>query len=385
MQSDNPLICRSQRLLLFICAATVLATGQIFAADGTEQKKPTTGGALRKSYGAPYCGLYCLYTAMKLAGRRIDFRELVKYDYLSSWQGSSLTELKRCAEDFGLYAMPAGKLTIGELSQLDYPVILHVKRKISFGQYDHYELFLGTENDKARLFDPPDAIRLVPFPELAPRWDGKGLIVSAEPIDPRLVFGPGRKRLLVYMAIAIAAILCLHWAKRLLPKTLLNSHSKWFGLSMGQGAAFAIVALLCGMLYHFSNDAGLLSNANATAAIQHAHAGNFIPKISEKKVHKLLGTDTIFIDARLARDYEAGHLERAISVPVDANDVERKIAMADISKDARIVTYCQSSGCKYAEVVAIKLKDSGFSNISIFRGGWFEWKASNNSAVDSSG
>ena len=136
------------------------------------------------------------------------------------------------------------------------------------------------------------------------------------------------------------------------------------------------------MIYHVANDEGLLANTLATASIQRAHRGNFIPKIGERKVHKLLGSDAVFIDARFARDYKAGHLKGAISLPVDANDVERQKVTADISKDSRIVMYCQSSKCKYAEIVAIKLIKDGFSNISIFRGGWVEWSAKNGKKED---
>jgi rhodanese-related sulfurtransferase len=385
MQSDNALICRFQRLLLFICAAIVLAAGQIFAADRNEQKKPTTGGALQKSSGVPYCGLFCLYTVMKLVGRKIDFRELVKYDYLSSRLGSSLSELKKASEDYGLYAVHVGNMTSRELCQLDYPVILHVKLDTMSMEYDHFELFLGEENGKARLFDPPNPVRLVSFAELAPRWDGKGLIVSAEPIDRRALFAPTRKRFMLYAVVAITSILALHWAKRWLPEELLNTRFLLFGVSVIQVSAFALIALLCGMLYHFVNDAGLLANANATASIQQAHVGNFIPKINEKNVRKLLGSDAVFIDARLIRDYKAGHLKGAISVPADANDVERQKATANIPKNAHIVLYCQSAGCKFAEKVAIKLKNDGFSNISIYKGGWVEWVAKNGSGIKSSG
>ena len=149
------------------------------------------------------------------------------------------------------------------------------------------------------------------------------------------------------------------------------------GLSIAQTVGFAIAAILIGMFYHFANDSGLLANATATTSIQKAHQGNFIPKITERKVHRLLDTDTIFIDARLTRDYETGHLDGAISLPIDANDIERKKATAGIAKSTRIVMYCQSSGCKYAEIVAIKLIDDGYSNISIYKGGWADWMEKN--------
>jgi len=380
MQSYDCPRRRARVLLLLICAIVILTTGQLFASERHQdtQNEPRSSITKRKSSSVrQYCGLYCLYAVMRLAGKQTDFLELTKPDYVGSPSGSSLAELKKAAEDHGLYAIPVGKLTDRELHNCRHPIILHVKPGLQSQLYTHYELFLGTENGQAKLFDPPNPVRLVPFRELAPRWDGNGLIISAEPIDLSSVFGPTRKRLIMYAAAAIAVILALHWAKRLLPETLLNSRIKLMGLSITQAAGFAILALFVGMFYHFADDEGLLANAKATSAIQQAHAANFIPKIGERKVHKLLGSDAVFIDARFARDYKAGHLEGAISVPVDANDVELQKVTADIPKDSRIVMYCQSSGCKYAEIVAIKLIKDDYSNISIFRGGWAEWKAKN--------
>jgi rhodanese-related sulfurtransferase len=354
----------------------MLITDKTFAADAS--KEEASGAAPRgQSAPHPHCGLYCVYTGLELTNQEVDFRELVKPEYIGSSKGSSMAELKDAAEDHGLYVVPANRLSSRELRNSPYPIILHVKSSLETQEYDHYELFLGTETGKAKLFNPPDPIKLVPFSKLAPRWDGNGLVVSAEPVDLDRVFGPGRKRLVLYMSVAIASIFALHLAKRRLPEAMLNSRGKLFGLSIGQGAAFAIAALLCGMVYHFANDAGLLANADATAAIQQVHAGNFIPKIGERKVHRLLDSDTVFIDARFARDYKAGHLEEAISVPVDANDVELQKATTDIAKDARIVLYCQSAACKFAEKVAIRLIEDGYSNISIFKGGWAEWTARN--------
>ncbi len=360
---------------LLICIITLIAS-KTYAAKANEQKPPESLPTKRKS-SDPYCGVYCLYTKMKLDNIKIDFRKLVQPEYIGSRKGSSLAELKKAAEDYGLYAVPAGKLTSKELSQSMCPIILHVKSEIGSEKYDHYELFLGTENGKAKLFDPPNQVRLVSFAELAPRWDGNGLIVSVEPIDLGAISAPARKRLIMYAAITLVIILIVHRAKRWLPDTILNSRRKLFGLSIGQGVVFAIATLLCGMIYHFANDEGLLANANATASIQQAHLGNFIPKINEKKVQELLNSDTVFIDARFARDFKAGHLEGAISVPVDANDMELQKTTANIQKEARIVLYCQSAGCKFAEKVAIRLMDDEFSNISIFKGGWQEWVAKN--------
>jgi rhodanese-related sulfurtransferase/predicted double-glycine peptidase len=376
MDSYRTINNRTRSLLLWICTIVTLTGGRLFAADEIKQDDTNATPAIRKS-SAPYCGLYCIYTVLKLAGQEIDFRELAKSEYLGSSKGSSLAELKKAAEDCGLYAVSVSRLADRDLRQSDYPVILHVKSEIGSGQYDHYKLFLGTKDDQAQLFDPPNTIRTVPFSEMAPYWDGNGLIVSTERIDLGVVLAPTRKRFIIYASIALVIILIVHRTKRWLSSVWEVSRRQMHVLSAAQGASFVLVAFLCAIVHHFVNEAGLLANADATAMIQQAHAGNFIPKIGEKKVHELLDSDTVFIDARFARDYKVGHIEEAISVPVDANDVERRKATSDITNDSPIVVYCQSSRCKYAEIVAVKLKDEGYSNISIFRGGWVDWVAKN--------
>ncbi len=218
--------------MLFICLSIIIICGSAIAADkNSNQNQSKTASAKLKSCSS-YCGVYCLYAVMKLSDQKVNFQELVKPEYIGSRKGSSLAELKKATEDYGLYAVPTGKLTRRELRNCPYPVILHVKSEIESGQYDHYELFLGIENSQARIFDPPNPVRLVSFAELAPRWSGNGLIVSAESIDLSIVFAPARKRFMLYASIIIACILAFHWAKRLVPVTLLNTRIKFTGLSI---------------------------------------------------------------------------------------------------------------------------------------------------------
>lgn len=355
-------------LILAVLLEPVIANNTIAA---KEQSLKTANSPARRCSPGSYCGIYCLYAVMKLSDIDVDPQELLKPEYIGSPRGSSLAELKKAAEDNGMHAIPVGMLTTRELRQSPYPIILHVKSAADRKEYDHYELFLETKDGQAKLYDPPQLVKLVPFYELAPRWDGTGLIVSAEPIDLGTVFAPARRRFIIYAAVAIAVILGVRWGRRRwLPTADVMSRHRLLGLSIAQGAGLAIAALLCGMVYHFVNDEGFLAHANATDSIQQAHLTNFIPKVSKKEIHKLLNTNAVFIDARLKRYFEAGHLEGAINVPVNASDEERSKVLADIAKDARIVVYCQSSGCRFAEKVAIKLMSDGFSNVSLFKGNW---------------
>lgn len=333
----------------------------------------------RASY--PHCGLYCVYSMIGLLGHQADFQDLVKPEYLGDHEGSSLSELRRAARAFGLNAEPAGRLSTSGLSRCPYPGILHVRSHSESPKYDHYELFLGVEKGKARLFNPPETPRLVSFADLATRWDGKALFISNGPIETDLILAPDRRWLLRYSVIGSLVILAAYVGKQVWLSLVPVITRRWaLGLSVGQAAAVGLAALLSGGAYHFFCDEGLLANAVATQSLQKGYVANFIPKVAAKRVESLLGTDTIFIDARLTPDYDRGHLNGAISLPVDANETMWNNRTNTIPKDKPIIVYCQSDRCKFAERVSARLIGDGFSGISIYRGGWSDWTAKEKNA-----
>ena len=146
------IICRQFYVVLLLCVLMSLITSNVHATGESGQESSTTL-SVKRSSSHPYCGLYCLYATMRLADQKIDFRELLKPEYVSSRKGSSFAELEKAAEDHGMYAWPASNLTSRELRYSAYPIILHTKSSLSKKKYDHYELFLGTQNGKARLVD----------------------------------------------------------------------------------------------------------------------------------------------------------------------------------------------------------------------------------------
>jgi rhodanese-related sulfurtransferase len=326
----------------------------------------------------PYCGLYCLYSVLKLKGRDVGFRELVKPEYVGSGDGSTMAELSKAACDHNLFAGVAARLTTRGLRQCPYPAILHMKADVYHANYDHYELFLGTEEGQAKLFDPPEESRLVPFRELASLWDGYALAVSDKPFEIDAIFGPDRQRLLMYAALGALALVAMHLllGRVRLPESP-RPRRRQLALSLAQAAGLGTLALLAGGLYHLTAEAGFVANAQVTSAFQKAYLGGFIPKVSVRHVRKVLGTDTVLIDARYAEDYQSGHLAGAISLPIDSNEANWQKTMSPIPKDASIVVYCQSAGCKFAQRVASKMVEDGYADVCVFKGGWAEWTARN--------
>lgn len=322
-----------------------------------------------------HCGLYCMYSVLRLTGHELSFRDLVVPEYLGQGLGSSMAELNQAAHDYGLHAGVAARLSTRALRRSPYLAILHVKADPNAQEYDHYTLYLGTEKGRAKLFSPPEEPKLVDFAELAPLWDGYALFVSERPFDIDALFQPDRQHLYFCGMGVVILVLIAHVLRRFWLLVVPLQSRRWtLGLTAGQAGALALAALLTGGFYHFANDEGLLARPVGAKGVQQAHAGSFIPRISAEAARKLLDEDAVVLDARLTRDYEHGHLEGAISLPIDTNDAVWEATVRTIPRGRPIVAYCQSAGCKYAEKVSLKLLDEGFDDIVIFKGGWVEWE-----------
>lgn len=377
---------RRATVVLAACVAAGATVGN--AATGDEgvasaevhenPSKETQPGKAKSRYANKHCGLYCVYALLRVNGKEVDFRDLVKPEYLGAREGSSLAELRQAARDHGLYAEVVGNLTRKDLIESGHSIILHVKASAESKKYDHYKLFLEAEDGKAKILDPPGPTALIPFSELAPLWAGAGLVVSAEPLDTAALLAPARKRFALYIAVAMGLILLVRWGERRWLRPLrIRTRRGRVGLATVQGGVLATLAALAGFTYHFTWDAGFLSRGGAVASVEQARAETFAPKLDAEDVRALQDSDAVIVDARLARDYETGHMEGAVSVPVDATDAQRQQAMAGVPHNALIVIYCQSAGCPYAGKVARKLRGDGYTDISIYRDGWSDWEAKN--------
>jgi rhodanese-related sulfurtransferase len=360
-------LCFTFPCLLFVQPCSAAYAGGLPRESGTATSS--------RHHPGSYCGVYCVYTAARMLGCDVAFRDLLKRKYVPRPYGSSLDELARAANDHNMYAEPVGNLTSHVLRRSPYLMILHVKSGVDAEDYDHYLLYYGSCGSKANLFDAPSTARSVPFHELASIWDGTALVISIDPIDLGVLFAPARKRCVLWMSATIALIALFRLARRRVPRDVFDCCKYRFLLSTGQAVSLAMVAGIMAFAYHFFSDGGVLANARATQTVQRAHAGSFIPKVGQTEVRRLLGNGAVLIDARFGRDYQSGHLDGAVNLPMDANDVRRRAIAASIPKNSRIVVYCQSKACKFAENVALWLEDDGFSHVAIYQGGWVDWVA----------
>lgn len=102
------------------------------------------------------------------------------------------------------------------------------------------------------------------------------------------------------------------------------------------------------------------------------------PRISLRELRTALAEGkTAVIDARPPLFFRAGHLPGARNLPREgfqaAYGTHRPALEQD--KDQPVVIYCQGGSCEDSDLIAAALRSLGFSRLTVFSGGWKEWRA----------
>lgn len=80
--------------------------------------------------------------------------------------------------------------------------------------------------------------------------------------------------------------------------------------------------------------------------------------------------DALVIDVRPQVEYEHGHLEGAVSIPLE----ELNERLPDLPRDRRIIAYCRGAYCTFAAEAVSLLRAYGFDAVRT-DDGWAEWRA----------
>jgi rhodanese-related sulfurtransferase/predicted transcriptional regulator len=118
-----------------------------------------------------------------------------------------------------------------------------------------------------------------------------------------------------------------------------------------------------------------LRDASATrlAEVERAareYLGAEVEAISrEELVKRLRGNDVVLVDVRPSEEFDAAHIDGAVSIPLDELD-ER---LSELPADSEIVAYCRGTLCAYAHEAVRRLRAEGRSARRL-EGGWPEWQ-----------
>ncbi len=81
----------------------------------------------------------------------------------------------------------------------------------------------------------------------------------------------------------------------------------------------------------------------------------------------------LFIDTRNTEDYINAHIPRSISIPLETLDLSGEV-LPGLSKNQKIVTYCDGEDCSQSIDLAVHLGEVGFNDVYFFFGGWNQWQ-----------
>ncbi len=90
---------------------------------------------------------------------------------------------------------------------------------------------------------------------------------------------------------------------------------------------------------------------------------------------RLLDEGALFLDARPAEEYAAGHIPGAASFPEDEADERIEEALLLCGEAESTVVYCAGIDCDEAHLVARRLREAGVDAVRVFAGGLREWRA----------
>lgn len=83
----------------------------------------------------------------------------------------------------------------------------------------------------------------------------------------------------------------------------------------------------------------------------------------------------VFVDARSADEYAAGHIAGAISLPFDDAFKQPELAKRLADHGKPIVTYCDGGDCTLSKDLAFTLIDQGHKRVLFYADGFPGWKA----------
>jgi rhodanese-related sulfurtransferase len=304
----------------------------------------------------PYCGLYCLHAAAAANGVSGDFGTILVPEFVTGAYGSTADDLVRAARTYGLNGRVIGDATQNRLRASRSPMILHT-RVPGMAEYTHWILFLGfTDEGTIRIFDPPNAHVKLSVAELLSIWDGTAVVVEEPGISN---WSPGLPY--EWVGVTVLATCLLVVAKRI--------RFSWVTLP----AAGAVLAAIC----HTFLPSGFVRNSLAVENVQSAFtARGEIAEIDYNRLVELMREpNTLLVDARMTSAYRMSHIAGATSVPVNCGYASLRDKMASIPKGCRVIVYCLSESCHWADLVAHQFLSRGYENVLIYRGGVRDWEA----------
>jgi rhodanese-related sulfurtransferase len=115
--------------------------------------------------------------------------------------------------------------------------------------------------------------------------------------------------------------------------------------------------------------------ALGSAAVCQAPGGlaPVVPRISVEEAAPLcVACTALFVDARSAPEFEKGHIQGALHLPLEAGP---EPVLWRLGAYSTVIVYDREATCALADQVAKKLLDAGARDVRVLTGAWPAWTA----------
>lgn len=139
-------------------------------------------------------------------------------------------------------------------------------------------------------------------------------------------------------------------------------------------AALLLVTLLTGTLHQRLSPSPLPHTLPPLTPLQARidTAGFPLLSLAETQTRHHAGSH-LFLDARPLADHLRGHIPGSFPVPVSDFDTHFPDVAPILLPDAPLIVYCSNAACDQALRLAERLREAGFTAVSIFSGGFDTW------------
>jgi rhodanese-related sulfurtransferase len=141
--------------------------------------------------------------------------------------------------------------------------------------------------------------------------------------------------------------------------------------SLFEAFLLIVAALILGVAYTFVTKQGFFAQTPPA----HSTAASSIEIVSLAAAKELFETNTaLFVDSRHEFEYQTGHIRGAVNVALKMFDTHI-VRLRQVPKGSQLIVYCDGAECNSSIELAVKLMESGFTNVKVFFGGWQEWNS----------
>jgi len=97
--------------------------------------------------------------------------------------------------------------------------------------------------------------------------------------------------------------------------------------------------------------------------------------LEEAEDHFANDRNTVFIDSRSPEQYASGHILGAKNLPLTAAEGDKRLLLDRwrIGPETALIVYCSGGQCLDSLKLSLWLRQQGFKEVEVFRGGWLEW------------